>query len=135
MALITWNNELSVGIKEFDGQHQKLIGMINEMYDALKAARGQDAIGSILPKLVEYTRSHFASEEAQMRKHVYPGYVSHKAEHDALTAQVVEYAKRLEQGKGTAAVELMSFLKGWLTNHIQGVDKKYGPHLNGKGVV
>jgi hemerythrin len=135
MALITWNNDLSVGIQEFDRQHQKLVTMVNEMHDALKAARGQEAIVSILPKLVEYTKSHFASEEAQMKKHVYPGYVSHKAEHDALTTQVMEYATRLKDGKGTASVELMNFLKSWLTNHIKGVDKKYGPHLNSKGVA
>jgi hemerythrin len=135
MALITWNDDLSVGVKEFDGQHQKLIAMINEMYDAMKAARGQEVIGSILPKLVAYTRTHFASEEAQMQKHGYPGYLGHKAEHEALTKQVTEYVNRLAEGKGTASVELMSFLKDWLTKHIKGIDKKYGPHLNSKGVA
>jgi hemerythrin len=135
MALITWNNDLSVGVQEFDGQHQKLISMINDMYDAMKAARGQEVIGTILPKLVEYTKTHFANEEAQMQKHAYPGYLSHKAEHDALTRQVTEYANRLKEGKGTASVELMGFLKDWLTKHIVGIDKKYGPHLNSKGVA
>jgi hemerythrin len=28
----------------------------------------------------------------------------------------------------------MTFLKNWLTNHIQGADKKYGPVMNKKGI-
>ena len=32
-------------------------------------------------------------------------------------------------------VEVMNFLKDWLSNHIQTSDKKYGPFLNSKGVA
>jgi hemerythrin len=29
---------------------------------------------------------------------------------------------------------VMSFLKSWLITHIQGLDKKYGPVMNKKGI-
>ena len=32
------------------------------------------------------------------------------------------------------SVQVMSFLNNWLLNHIQGTDRKYGPHLNSKGI-
>jgi len=31
-------------------------------------------------------------------------------------------------------MEVLNFLRKWLLNHIQGSDKKYGPHLNAKGI-
>jgi hemerythrin-like metal-binding protein len=130
--LITWTDNLSVNVTEFDEQHKKLIGIINRMYDALKSGRGQEAVETILPELVDYTREHFANEEALMQKLNYPGYVDHKAKHAALTSQVSEYVNRLKAGKSTAAVEMMEFLKKWLSSHIKGVDKKYGPYLGGK---
>ena len=133
--LITWTDSLSVSVPEFDEQHKKLINIINRMYDALKSGRGKDAVETILPELVDYTREHFANEEALMLKLNYPGYLDHKAKHTALTNQVVEYVNRMKEGRSTAAVEMMEFLKKWLTSHIKGVDKKYGPHLSRKRVA
>jgi len=133
--LIAWTPQLSVDIREIDEQHQRLIDIINEMFDALKAARGKEAVEIVLPKLVDYTKVHFANEERLMQKHGYPGYVKHKGLHDTLTKKVVEYADRVKEGKSTAAVELMDFLKNWLTKHIVGVDKKYSPYLKSKGVL
>ena len=34
----------------------------------------------------------------------------------------------------TISIEVMNFLKDWLSNHILGSDKRYGPFLNGKGL-
>jgi len=33
------------------------------------------------------------------------------------------------------SLDVMKFLREWLVNHIQVVDKKYGPVLKEKGVV
>jgi hemerythrin-like metal-binding protein len=128
--LIPWSSTLSVKVPELDEQHKILIGIINDMYDALKSGRGREAVDTILPRLVEYTKEHFAHEEAMMQKHKYPGYVDHKAKHVALTNKVLEYVHRMQEGRGTAAVEFMEFLKNWLVSHTQGVDRKYGPYLN-----
>lgn len=82
-----------------------------------------------------YIKEHFANEEALMQRHSYPGYLDHKVKHTALTNQVLEYANRLKEGKTTAAVELIEFLKNWLTAHIKSIDKKYGPYLFNRYIV
>ena len=70
-----------------------------------------------------------------MKLHAYPNFTAHKAEHDALTKQVLEVQAKFRAGATAAlSVEVMNFLKNWLIKHIMGTDKSYGPHLNGKGV-
>ncbi|MEW6117819.1 MAG: bacteriohemerythrin [Nitrospirota bacterium] len=134
MALMTWSDALSVNIKEIDEQHKKLVGMINDLHDAMKVGKGTDVTGAILTGLVQYVATHFATEEKLMKAHSYPEFLKHKTEHENLTKQALELQKQFGEGKPVLTVELMNFLKNWLTNHIQGTDKKYGPFLNGKGI-
>jgi hemerythrin len=135
MDLIAWNDGFSVNIKEIDEQHKKLIKLINDLNSAMGSGKGKDVLGSVLTGLVEYTKIHFAAEEGLMQKHQYPAYQSHKILHDALTKQVVDVTNKFQEGKSIVTIEVMNFLKDWLTNHIQNTDKKYTAHLNGKGVV
>ena len=63
MALIQWNNDLSVNVKEIDTQHQNLIRMINELFDAMKVGKGTEVLGKIFLQLTNYTKTHFQTEE------------------------------------------------------------------------
>jgi hemerythrin len=51
-----------------------------------------------------------------------------------LTKQVEDYVARFEKGDVAIGVDLLDFLSDWLTTHIQGEDKKYGPWLHEHGV-
>lgn len=135
MDLITWNEALSVNIKEINDQHKKLINMINDLNSAMGSGKGKEIMGNVLTGLVDYTKNHFATEEGLMQKYLYPGYLTHKAEHDKLTQQVLDIVTKFKEGKSIVTVEVMNFLKNWLSNHIQAVDKKYTSHLNAKGVA
>lgn len=135
MALMSWSDKLSVNIREIDEQHKRLVGMVNELHDAMSSGKGKEAMGAILTGLVQYVASHFATEERHMKAHSYPGYLAHKAEHDKLTKKALELQQQFQEGKPVLTVALMGFLKDWLSSHILGTDMKYGPYLNGKGVV
>jgi hemerythrin len=54
--------------------------------------------------------------------------------HRDLTKQVEEYVARFESGDVSLGVPLLTFLSDWLTNHILGEDRKYGPWLVEHGV-
>jgi hemerythrin len=135
MNLINWTNDLSVNIRPIDEEHKKLISMVNELHSAMGSGKGKEAMGKVLAGLVDYTKTHFATEERLMEKYAYIGFLNHKAQHDALTKQVMDLYAKFQEGKTMVTVEVMNFLKDWLTKHIQDSDKKYGPFLNSKGIV
>jgi hemerythrin len=134
MSFMEWNDQMSVSVNVFDREHQQLVKMLNELHDAMKAGHGKDSLGKILDALVNYTKVHFAHEERFFAQTDYPGAAEHKKQHDDLTRQVLDFQQKYKDGSAALlTVEVMSFLKDWLVNHIQGSDKKYGPYLNGKG--
>lgn len=135
MPLMEWSEKLSVGVQQFDSEHKKLVGMVNDLFDAVQAGRGKDILGPILDGLIGYTKTHFANEERYMTQHGFPALAAHKAEHDALTKQVVEVEKKFRAGAtAVLSLEVMNFLKNWLVKHILGTDKGYTAFLNGKGI-
>ncbi|MBE8539210.1 bacteriohemerythrin [Geoglobus acetivorans] len=134
MALITWNESFSVNIREIDEQHKKLVSMINRLHDAMLEGKGKEIMGELLNDMVEYTITHFSTEEKLMKQHNYPGYVKHKAEHELFVSKVGEFKEKYEKGQLALTMEVLSFLKSWLTNHILNSDKKYGPFFNNKGI-
>ena len=131
--LINWSRSYSVGVNQMDSEHQRLIDIINNLYTAMRAGRSKDAIGSILDELVEYTKTHFAHEERLMKESGYAGFDEQKRAHEALISQVIEIQGKYRSGTALGQ-EVMSFLKNWLVNHIQGLDKRYGPVMNKKGI-
>ncbi|MFZ5776337.1 MAG: bacteriohemerythrin [Thermodesulfobacteriota bacterium] len=135
MALISWTDRYSVGVKEIDEQHKQLINMINELHEAMLAKQGKEALTKVLNKLATYCVSHFAVEEKLMSTHGYPEFAEHKDKHVKMTAKVKALIGEVESGKSTISIEVMNFLKNWLDQHIMGTDKKYGPFLNSKGVA
>jgi hemerythrin len=134
MDIISWSDDLSVGIKQFDDEHKQLINLINKLNNALKIGGSPKTMEDILNNLVDYTIVHFKHEEENMVKFLYPEYPGHKKAHDDLTAQVIDFRDRYKSGKISFSLELMTFLRDWLTNHIMGTDKKYKDFFISKGL-
>lgn len=134
MALILWTEKLSVGVESIDDQHAVLYETLNDLYAAMMKSQARPLTGTLLRTLADYTRHHFAAEEAMMAAAKYPGLAPHRIKHRELTNEVDEYVARYEHGGITLSLPLLNFLSGWLSNHIQHTDKEYGPWLNERGV-
>jgi hemerythrin len=134
MALITWNSTYSVNVKEIDLQHQKLVALINQLHDGMKAGKGKEITGKILSDLADFTKFHFAYEEKLFDQTKYPDTVLHKRQHADLVKQVVSYISKFQKGDAILTMELMNFLRDWLMNHIVATDKKYTSFFNSKGI-
>lgn len=132
--MFEWKNEYSVGIGSIDAQHQNLFAIGRELYKAMSVGQGKASLARILDRLVQYTAVHFAHEERLMRLNDYPDFQAHKAEHDALTRQVLAFQADFEGGRVSLTVQLLQFLKDWLEKHIKVSDIAYAPCLKQKAV-
>ena len=130
MSLLQWDENLSVGVEQFDREHRKLIAIMNELFDAIQTGHAELVLGPILVRLVDYTMTHFSNEERAMREAGYEGLAEHKALHDELIRRVAEVQRHYREGAASVvSTELMDFLKNWLIGHIQIEDKQYAPVL------
>ena len=134
MAMVEWDDTFSVDIQEIDEQHKCLIEIMNELYTALANKSNRDLVSDVLNKLVEYTKVHFAVEETLMRIFSYEDYEAHKKIHDQIVEQVLEHQARFRAGDDKVGMELLMFLKEWLFDHINKVDKAYTSTFHKAGV-
>lgn len=132
--MLTWNQEMSVNVRELDEQHQKLVGLLKTLHEAMRNKQGKEALKKIFSGLVTYTADHFASEERLMKQAGYPEYEEHRRIHEKMTAKVLALQQEFQQGRVGLSLEVMKFLENWVEKHIMGTDKKYGPYLNQQGI-
>lgn len=135
MPFFEWKEDYGVGIRVVDQQHRRLVSLVDELYEAMKAGKGSQGARRVLNGLVDYTKTHFRTEEEFMKAHSYPGFLAHKKEHDDLANQAEELLFQVEHGKLTVPMETGKFLKDWLAGHIMGTDKKLGRFLTARGFV
>ncbi len=133
MALMKWDESYSVNVREIDEQHQKLINMLNEFYAHIdKDSKG--AFRALLDSLVEYTQYHFSTEEKYFFLYKYPDANAHVQTHRKFTEKVSQVRERLLSGKMALSIEITTFLKNWLIEHIKGSDMAYSKYFNEHGL-
>lgn len=129
MPLFIWKPSYEIGVADLDMQHRRLVGMINELFDAMKEGHSRAAVDHILDGLTEYVQLHFSTEERLMQQHHYPHFETHGREHLELTEHVLELNDRRRRGERIATPELLDFLKGWMETHISVSDRAFGDFL------
>ncbi|EHJ47039.1 methyl-accepting chemotaxis sensory transducer [Solidesulfovibrio carbinoliphilus subsp. oakridgensis] len=133
-GILQWDQSLAVGIGEIDGQHQKLVGMICDLHEAMRSGKGKDQVEAILRELENYAVEHFGYEEKLMEQYKYPAYRNHRKEHEAFVDKVIAFGNDFRSNRAALTTEVMNFLKNWLVGHIKGTDQKYSAFFNERGV-
>ncbi|MBF0110186.1 MAG: bacteriohemerythrin [Magnetococcales bacterium] len=127
-----WNDNLSVGIREMDKQHKRLVELINLLAGKIQSGRAEEGVKLVLPEIREYTLFHFNQEEELFTSAGYPDAASHKDKHKKVIERVVAFIEQVDKGDLSVANALLGFLRNWLISHIMKVDKQYGRFINEK---
>lgn len=125
MKLMEWNDKLDVGVQSMNHQHQKLLDLMNALYEGNEAKKPFPSLLPILTELKNYTIEHFQEEEKYMESISYEGLASHKLIHQQLLNRFSEQEEIILTSK-VFPESFFGFLKVWLSAHIQGIDMKYG---------
>ena len=129
MSLFVWKPSYEIGINEIDMQHRQLVGMINELFEAIHGGQTGAAVEHVLDQLADYVKLHFRTEERYMQEHHYPHYAEHRQRHLELTRHVLAYHDRRGRGEAIGILELIDFLRDWLVEHITRQDRDFGNFL------
>jgi hemerythrin len=134
MPLLEWSEELSCNVKEIDDQHRRLVGMINELHQAMLQGQTQAVLAGTISKLEDYAIYHFATEERYMALYHYPGAQAHIAEHGVFMLKVADFQKKYEATEFGLSIQIFKYLSAWLRDHIMVSDKAFGPFFNANGL-
>jgi hemerythrin-like metal-binding protein/PAS domain S-box-containing protein len=130
MAILTWSNQLALGIESIDRQHRHLIDLANQLDDAIAIGADRNSIITIINDLVDYTVYHFQHEEQLMEAaHYNPTlYAAHKAVHQEFVTKMTVIQDEVEAGihplSEIISHDLLGYLVNWLYQHILNTDKK-----------
>ena len=134
VALLTWNHACTVGVRAMDDQHGILMDTLNELRLTTVRGSGREQVSEVLDRLIEFTRMHFWSEEQLMERYGFPSFNDHRSEHQRLLAQILQSSHRVQHGDKMQMRPLLCFLREAYSEHIEGMDREYGPWLNERGV-
>ena len=146
MHNVEWKPELSVGIKNVDDDHKRLIELTNTLINAIDEDMPREELITIFEELESYTHYHFEREEGFMNEHCSAGNLhkmidKHKAQHRYFTDKLPELKEQLMHANSkSVSYEIVEFLLQWLLDHIINEDLKLtqcleGDQHNGRSLV
>lgn len=137
MAFINWTDEYSVGVKELDHQHQKLVELINHLFALYQAKKFTDAdVAAVFKDLFDYADYHFGTEEHYFQLYSYPKKDDHIALHNAYRTKMTGLKEKYDREQSAKILfEISEFLNEWWIWHINNVDKEYTKYFNANGLI
>jgi hemerythrin len=132
---LQWNDNLSSGSGEIDGQHKELFTRVNSLLKAFeKRNAGREEISKIVQYLSDYVVFHFGVEEKHMEKYSYSSATAHKAQHEQFVRSFMKLKERMlmEGINPQLAEDTKQLCVDWLINHIKYSDRALGIFLKRK---
>jgi len=105
--------------------HRVQLGLVKVLEVQLGVDPRGPAARETMHRLLDFTRVHFQAEELLMRVQRYPGVEAHSAAHADLLAEAVAIAHAHGAGAGSTARDTLARLRGWLLDHVRGMDQAF----------
>ncbi len=130
--LFVWDDKYDTGIEAIDQDHQRLVKLINDLYEAMQDGSGGALLLPIFSALKHYTENHFVREESYMVECGAPNQENHVREHQRMVDRLIDLEKRHRRGEAAISLQTLTFLRDWLKNHICVIDQSMAAHAKGQ---
>ena len=124
--------EYYTGIATIDQEHKRLFELAQETHDLLNDNLLHDktqSLTSLTSELIDYTKTHFAHEEAYLDSIQYAHIPAHVALHRKFEESLMEFdfdaIEEDPDSQDEIVEKLLDFLVTWLITHIMKVDMLY----------
>ena len=132
-AFLSFEKSYLVGIKILDDQHRQIVNLINDLYVWVITKKPADSPLPLLSDLANLAKTHFATEEQLLRAHSYPGYLPHKAAHEGLARNLMEYREGIARREHELTLDYVDLMKLWLLDHFAQFDREYAEFFAREG--
>jgi len=126
MVWIALEERQETGNIMIDGDHAKIVEIINQLATAITTHQSKEVCGELLEQIIQSTKAHFARENRLMAELHYPKADLHNAEHTRLIGQSLDLKVWFDEAstESVMSVSLLHFLEDWWTRHIPTFDKE-----------
>ncbi|MEQ1602420.1 MAG: hemerythrin family protein [Methylophilaceae bacterium] len=115
--IIPWDKSYEIGHELIDSQHRIFLMILNKLIKSIAQGVTKEYMFRTLMELKKYAEFHFISEENVMLDCGYLNVNQHQHIHSELLFEFTVLSDRVAQGRAEPD-EVVSFIKGWLLNHI-----------------
>jgi hemerythrin len=129
MAPLEWKDDYSVGIPAVDHEHKELIGLVNQLHQALTSEKPDIEVSEIFGDLFRTISSHFALEERFMRQHGYDQTARHKADHERLLDELRDIMDDHRDRQDPSTGRLIASVEIWFATHFKTHDARLHSRL------
>ena len=120
---LKWGDNWATGNETIDSDHKYLVDTINSLTDAVGKKQERTVLLGILRELADFSTKHFAREEVIWQDGGLTSLAGHKEIHRDLLNQINDFVKKFSDGQVEITVDLMTFLRNWLVEHVFQTDK------------
>ncbi len=130
--LLEWTDACRIGVDMLDYEHQDLFTWLNELHEELLRHEDRVMVEACLGEIHARMAAHFALEEKFMRDKHYADYEAHKAEHDDLLEEFIEFMMRYSRDPNlTYGQEEQRTLTHWVIGHVLTTDRRLSEFASG----
>lgn len=125
---LSWSTRYAIGVQPIDQQHETLVTAMNSLWEALVAGQDRATLERGMTEMTRLLEFHFATENAHMTAHPYPGAAEHRADHERALETARKLAAHVDEQSLALGIRLMY---DWLLSHARSYDAEFPRHAGG----
>lgn len=110
MPVLTWSDDLVLGVAVMDDDHKELVALINRAADADAVA-----LPAVFEALIAHLHDHFAREEDLMERIGFFALDTHREEHTRALIELRRIKERVDALPEAANEASLAFLRSYVT--------------------